>query len=83
MKMAQLQAEQSNEESISNVERELLKGILVTRSYASCLRVHGQLSVISISRITVSNLLKILILRNTLINDMNTHETEPFPLPQS
>lgn len=37
MKTAQLQAVQSNGHfSISNVEREHLKGIFVTRSWASC-----------------------------------------------
>lgn len=37
MKTAQLQAAQANGQSIFNAERELLKGIFVTRSYASCL----------------------------------------------
>lgn len=37
MKTAQLQAAQANGQSISNAERELLKGKFVTRSYASCL----------------------------------------------
>lgn len=83
MKTAQLQAAQSNGQSISNVEREFLKGIFVTRSCASCLRVHRQLSATSRSRITISNLLHIIILRIMLINNMNTHETEPFLLPQS
>lgn len=78
MKTARLQAAQANGQSISNVERELLKGIFVTRSYASCLRAHRQLSVTSRSRITISDRLNIIILRIMLINNMNTHETEHF-----